>query len=203
MNGNDFFLDLCVIIFAYLLGSLSSAIITCKLMALPDPRTLGSRNPGATNVLRIGNKKGKIAAAITLLGDSLKGFVPVLLAQLLQLESLIIAIVGFAAFLGHLYPVFFSFKGGKGVATAFGLTLALNPWVGLGLLASWLFVAFGLKISSLSALITAVIAPVLFLWLEPQSVYFYLSLVISILLIYRHKQNIQNLLKGQEGKIQG
>lgn len=190
---------LLFVIFAYLVGSISAAIITCKLMGLPDPRTLGSNNPGATNVLRIGGKK---AAAITLLGDTLKGVVPVLVARLMDMDSLTLALVACAAFLGHLYPIFFAFKGGKGVATAFGVILVINPWVALALLATWLVMAYGLKISSLSALTAAVLAP-LYIWLiNPQAEYIYLGFFISILLIWRHRSNIRNLLSGSEEKIQ-
>ncbi|MFK5894084.1 MAG: glycerol-3-phosphate 1-O-acyltransferase PlsY [Pseudomonadota bacterium] len=195
------FWDILVIFTAYLMGSISSAIITCRLMGLPDPRTLGSKNPGATNVLRIGGKSGKIAAAITLFGDSLKGFIPVLVVTLYGLDPIIIALVGVATFLGHLYPLFFAFKGGKGVATAFGVILATSPWVALALLVIWLVVAFGLKISSLSALIAAVAAPV-FIWLIMHSTeYLLMSLFITVMLIIRHRSNISNLLSGSEDKI--
>ena len=189
------------IIAAYLLGSVSSAIITCKLMGLPDPRTFGSNNPGATNVLRIGGKSAKIAAAITLFGDSLKGFIPVLIAMIMGLEQHIIALVGIAAFLGHLYPIFFAFNGGKGVATAFGVILAISPWVALALLLTWLIMAFGFKVSSLSALIAAVLAPLFFWFILHSMDYLYMSLFISLFLIIRHRSNISNLLSGEEGKI--
>jgi glycerol-3-phosphate acyltransferase PlsY len=195
------FLNLLFIPASYLIGSISSAIISCRLMGLPDPRTLGSNNPGATNVLRIGGKSGKIAAAITLLGDSLKGLIPVLMALLYGVDDQIVALIGIAAFLGHLYPIFFGFKGGKGVATAFGVILAVSPWVALALLITWLIIAFGFKISSLSALIAAVLAPV-FIWLIMHSVdYLLMSIFISIFLTIRHKSNIKNLLSGDEGKI--
>ena len=194
-------LALIIILFAYLSGSVSSAIITCKLMNLPDPRTLGSKNPGATNVLRIGGKKGRIAAAITLLGDSLKGLIPVTVVIFAGQSSLIIAFSAIAAFLGHLYPVFFGFKGGKGVATAFGAILAIAPLIALCLAGCWLFMAFVLKISSLSALISALLAPLLFYLLQDQGEYVWMSVLISTLLIYRHKSNIENLLNGKEDKI--
>ena len=138
-------LDIILIIIAYLIGSLSSAIIVCKLMGLPDPRGEGSGNPGATNVLRFGGKK---AAAITLLGDTLKGLLPVLLAKYLDITILGIALVGLAAFLGHLYPIFFEFKGGKGVATMLGVLFGFSWWIGLATAGTWLFVAKILKISS-------------------------------------------------------
>ena len=177
-------LNLLFIFAAYLIGSISSAIITCQLMGLPDPRTLGSNNPGATNVLRIGGKSGKIAAAITLFGDSLKGLIPVLVALLYGLENHIVALIAIAAFLGHLYPVFFGFKGGKGVATAFGIILAISPWVALALLVIWLIMAFGFKISSLSALIAAVLAPI-FIWFIMHSTdYLLMSIFISVFLVF-------------------
>jgi len=146
-----------LIIGAYLIGSISTAIIVCRLMGLPDPREGGSGNPGATNVLRIGGEKGKKAAAITLLGDSLKGLIPVLVAQGMGLEPLWIVLVGFMAFIGHLYPVFFKFQGGKGVATMLGVMFGLSLPIGLAVAGTWLFVAKVLKISSLSALIAALL----------------------------------------------
>lgn len=140
-----------LIVFAYLLGSISTAIITAKAMGLPDPRTAGSNNPGATNVLRIGGKK---AAAITLLGDVLKGLIPVLIGRyVFKLDDSQLIWVGLAAFIGHLYPLYYGFKGGKGVATAIGVFLGLNPWAGLAFIATWLIMAKGFKISSLAALI--------------------------------------------------
>lgn len=191
-------LNYLIIFAAYLMGSLSAAIITCKLMDLPDPRTQGSNNPGATNVLRVGGKK---AAAITLLGDALKGVIPVLIAQWMNVQPLILALVALAAFLGHLYPVFFGFRGGKGVATAFGVLVAIAWPVGLALLATWLVMAKLFKISSLSALIAACLSP-LYMWLlAPEMAFVVLAAVISVLLIWRHRSNIQNLLHGTEGKI--
>ena len=187
-----------LIIAAYLFGSLSTAIITCKLMGLPDPRTLGSGNPGATNVLRHGGKK---AAAITLLGDALKGVVPVLIAHWLQATPLVLSLTALAAFLGHLYPVFFKFKGGKGVATAFGVLVAMTWPVGLALLATWLVMAFLFKISSLSALTAACLSPLYMWWLAPQPEFIALSIILSCLLLWRHRSNIKNLRAGTEGKI--
>jgi acyl phosphate:glycerol-3-phosphate acyltransferase len=195
------FTNVLFVVAAYLMGSVSSAIITCKMMGLADPRTFGSNNPGATNVLRIGGKSAKIAAAITLLGDSFKGFIPVIIALLLGLEQHMIALVGIAAFLGHLYPLFFGFNGGKGVATAFGVILAINPWVALALMLIWLIMAFGLKISSLSALIAAIAAPAFFWFFMHSTEYLLMSLFISLLLIIRHRSNISKLLSGKEGKI--
>lgn len=180
---------------AYLFGSISAAIIVCKIMGLPDPRTQGSNNPGATNVLRIGGKK---AAAITLFGDMVKGFLPVLLAVLLDSDELTLALVAMAAFLGHLYPVFFGFKGGKGVATAFGAILGLSWPVALAMLLTWLAVAYGLKISSMSALAAAALAPFYFWWFTASDVFIIMSVVLSTLLIWRHRSNIRRLLEGTE-----
>ena len=183
---------------SYLTGSLSAAIIVCKIMSLPDPRSQGSNNPGATNVLRIGGKK---AAAITLLGDAFKGFVPVVAAKMLGFDPAQLAVVAVAAFLGHLYPLYFQFKGGKGVATAFGVFVALSWPVGLTALVTWLIFAFVFKISSLAALITAVLCP-LYVWFwESNAVYTGMSLLISIMLLWRHRSNMINLVRGKENKI--
>ena len=191
-------LDGLLVVAAYLLGTISSAIIVCRLMGLPDPRTEGSNNPGATNVLRIGGKK---AAAITLLGDSLKGLLPVLACHQLEVSALTFALVGMAAFLGHLYPVFFGFQGGKGVATAFGVQFGLHWMIGGGIALVWLFMATVLKISSLAALVSMSLAPV-FVWLVwPSPELVVMQIVMSLLLIWRHRSNIQKLLSGEEGKI--
>ncbi|MCW8828820.1 MAG: glycerol-3-phosphate 1-O-acyltransferase PlsY [Gammaproteobacteria bacterium] len=191
-------LEIALIVLAYLLGSVSAAIITCKLMGLPDPRTEGSKNPGATNVLRIGNKK---AAAVTLFGDFLKGLVPVLIGRLLEVEPLVLALIAMAAFLGHLYPVFFGFQGGKGVATALGVILGLSWQVALAALLTWLVAAKVFRISSLSALIAAVLTP-LYCWLlTPQREYIIMLALMSLLLIWRHRSNIRKLVSGAEGKI--
>ena len=191
----DFTITLVLTLTAYLFGSISAAIITSKIMGLPDPRTQGSNNPGATNVLRLGGKK---AAAITLFGDMLKGLIPVLIAVLLKSDDLTLALVATAAFLGHLYPVFFAFKGGKGVATAFGVILGVSWPVALAMLLTWLSVAYGLKISSLSALVTAVLAPFYFWWLSGSDVFIIMAAFISMLLIWRHRTNIKKLLQGTE-----
>ncbi len=191
-------LQIALIVLAYLLGSISTAIITCKLMGLPDPRTQGSKNPGATNVLRFGGKK---AAAVTLFGDFLKGLLPVLIGLALKVEPPALALIGLAAFLGHLYPVFFGFQGGKGVATAFGVILGLSWQVAVAALLTWLVMAKVFKISSLSALTAAVLTP-LYCWLlTPQTEFIILLAVVSVLLIWRHRSNIRNLLSGAEGKI--
>ena len=191
-------LEAILIISGYLAGSLSAAIITCKLMGLPDPRTQGSKNPGATNVLRVGGKK---AAAITLVGDAIKGVVPVLAAQLMSAPPLILALTALAAFLGHLYPVFFNFRGGKGVATAFGVLVALAWPVGIALLTTWLVMAKLFNISSLAALTAACLSPLYMWWLRPELELIIVAAVISMMLLWRHRSNIQNLFAGTEGKI--
>jgi len=198
-NFTMYVLDYSLIPGAYLLGSLSSAIIVCKLMGLPDPRGQGSGNPGATNVLRLGSKK---AAAVTLLGDMLKGLLPVLLAITLQVDLLVLGLVGFAAFVGHLYPVFFQFKGGKGVATLLGVLFGFNLWAGLATAGTWLFIARGLKISSLSALVAMALAP-LFVWLfvGEQWALILATLAMVMLSFWRHRSNITRLLKGEESLI--
>ncbi len=180
---------------AYLVGSVSSAIIVCQLMGLDDPRDHGSGNPGATNVMRIGGKK---AAAITLFGDALKGLLPVLLAKAMGVNSLLLALVVFAAFLGHLYPLFFAFKGGKGVATTFGLTLGVTWLLGLVVSGTWFFVYKLSKISSLSALVAAVLTPA-YVWFIVEDKYLLIVFIlISIILLWRHRSNIQRLLAGEE-----
>ncbi|MEN8212849.1 MAG: glycerol-3-phosphate 1-O-acyltransferase PlsY [Pseudomonadota bacterium] len=187
-----------LVIAAYLLGSISSAIIVCRLMGLPDPRTLGSNNPGATNVLRIGGKK---AAAITLFGDGLKGFIPVVAGHMLDVSPLILGLTGLAAFLGHLYPLFFGFKGGKGVATVLGVQFGFSWMIGAAIAGIWLFVAFILKISSLAALIAMALAPLVvwFFWPDPALVT--IQVIITIILFWRHRSNIRDLLSGDEGKL--
>ena len=188
-------LDYSLIIAGYLFGSVSSAIIVCKLMRLPDPRTLGSNNPGATNVLRFGGKK---AAAIVLFGDMIKGVIPVLAARLLGADVLILGAVGFAAFIGHLYPVFFGFRGGKGVATAFGVFATLSWQVGLALVGTWLLMAKVFKVSSLAALTAAVLAPLYIWWLTGEQHWVGIGIIMSAMLIWRHRSNIQRLLAGTE-----
>ena len=188
-------LDYSLITLAYLFGSISTAIIVCKIMSLPDPRSQGSGNPGATNVLRVGGKK---PAAITLVGDMLKGLIPVAIAQLFNISDLALALVGLAAFLGHLYPVFFGFKGGKGVATMLGVLFGFHWAVGLATAATWLFVAKVLKISSLSALVATLLAPV-YVWLiVPSQPLIVTTAIITIILYWRHRSNIKRLLSGEE-----
>jgi glycerol-3-phosphate acyltransferase PlsY len=191
-------LDLVVVIGAYLLGSISSAILVCRIMRLPDPRTQGSKNPGATNVLRLGGKK---AALITLLGDSLKGVIPMLIAHALGRAEPTLAATGLAAFLGHLYPVFFGFRGGKGVATALGVQFGLHWLIGAAVAAVWLFVARVVNISSLAALMSMTLAPAVVWLVWPSSILLGMQSAISALLIWRHRSNIRNLLAGREGRI--
>ena len=203
----NFLIPTLVTVLAYLIGSLSFAVIVSSLMGLNDPRTYGSGNPGATNVLRSGSKA---AAALTLLLDALKGLIPVLLVKYLGPEYGLfdgtLALVAIAAFLGHLFPVFFKFKGGKGVATALGVLLGLSGWLGLLVLLTWLAVAFTTRYSSLSALLAAVLAPVYYvlfggnLWPYDKSVLLAV-IAMSALLLWRHADNISRLLKGQESKI--
>jgi len=190
--------NLLLVAGAYLLGSISSAIVVCRLMGLADPRTQGSNNPGATNVLRIGGKK---AATITLLGDSLKGLVPMLIGHLLGASPAVLAAVGLAAFLGHLYPVFFGFQGGKGVATALGVQFGLYWPIGLSVAAIWMFVAKVLRISSLSALVCMGLAPVVVWIFWPEPMLIGVQILISALLFWRHRSNIRNLLSGSEDKL--
>ncbi|MCG8080282.1 MAG: glycerol-3-phosphate 1-O-acyltransferase PlsY [Candidatus Thiodiazotropha taylori] len=187
-----------IVVIAYLLGSISSAIIVCRLMGLPDPRSQGSNNPGATNVLRIGGKK---AAAITLFGDMVKGLIPMLIAHLFDAPPLYLALTGLAAFLGHLYPVFFNFKGGKGVATALGVQFGLHWGVGLAVALVWLFTAKVVNISSLSALISMALAPIIVWLIWPAPELIVMQIVISVILFWRHRSNITNLISGAEDKI--
>lgn len=187
-----------VLICAYLLGSVSSAILVCRIWGLPDPRGQGSGNPGATNVKRIG---GNRPAALTLFGDLLKGALPVLAGYGLGLAPHELMWIGAAAFLGHLYPVFFGFRGGKGVATLLGVLLAFAPYLGLGVAATWLLVAKGFKRSSLSALIATALAP-LYAWalgVETQAIAVLTAMV--ALLWQRHRGNIRRLLQGDEDRI--
>ena len=194
--------NVSAVIAAYLIGSLSFAVIVSKYYGMDDPRTYGSGNPGATNVLRSGKKK---AAALTLLGDALKGLVAVVLARCLQdalnLSDITIAAVAVAALVGHMWPIFFGFKGGKGVATALGVLLALSPATALVCAAIWLVMAFGFKVSSLAALVATVAAPLVAFWLMPYSSWAWATVIIAVLVLYRHKSNIQNLLQDKEGKI--
>ncbi len=203
----DFLNPLLATVASYLIGSLSFAVLVSRLMGLNDPRTYGSKNPGATNVLRSGNRK---AAVLTLLLDAFKGWLPVVLVQgwgePYGLGAGTVALVGLAAFLGHLFPVFFRFQGGKGVATAAGVILAFNPWLGLASLATWVIVAYFFRFSSLAAIVTAVFAPAYFLlgrgvaWDAPGVMVLALA-VMGVLLIWRHAENINRLLAGTESRL--
>ncbi len=192
-------MTLVFVVCAYVLGSVSFAVLMSRAFRLPDPRTYGSHNPGATNVLRSGKKA---AAALTLLGDAAKGWLAVWLAQyFMPGDYMLVAAVALAVFLGHLFPIFLRFKGGKGVATALGVLLALNVWLGLAALATWLLVVLVFRWSSLAALLAAVSAPIYAILLTMPREYVLVSAVISLLLIWRHKSNIQNLLTGKEARL--
>jgi acyl phosphate:glycerol-3-phosphate acyltransferase len=183
---------------AYLVGSLSFAVIVSRVMGLSDPRSYGSGNPGATNVLRSGNKK---AALLTLVFDALKGYLPVLLASWLSASELLVALVGLAAFMGHLWPVFFRFQGGKGVATAAGVLLAFNPLLGAATLLTWLIIAAFFRYSSLAALVAAAFAPFFHLANWGMGPLAAAIAAMSVLLVWRHRANIGKLIKGTESKL--
>lgn len=187
---------------AYLIGSISFAVVVSKLFGLSDPRTYGSKNPGATNVLRSGNK---VAAVLTLLGDGAKGWLAVWLtlryAERFSVTDTGIALVALAVFVGHLWPVFFRFVGGKGVATALGVLLGLNLWLGVATLATWLIVAYAFRYSSLAAVAASVFAPFYYGLLFGTDPILLAVLLMSGLLIYRHRQNIANLMAGKESRI--
>ena len=200
-------LPLAAAVASYLLGSLSFAVIVSRVMGLSDPRTYGSKNPGATNVLRSGSKA---AAAVTLLFDALKGWLPVVLVRWFGapygLEEGTMALVGLAAFLGHLWPVFFRFEGGKGVATALGVLIGISGWLGLATLLTWVIIAFFFRYSSLASLVAAVFAPFFYVlgggvaWYTDARVGMAIA-VMSGLLAWRHKENIQRLLQGKESRL--
>jgi glycerol-3-phosphate acyltransferase PlsY len=198
---NQFMFSGLVVLMAYLIGSISFAVVISKIMGLPDPHSYGSGNPGATNVLRTGSKA---AAVLTLLGDAAKGYVAVILARVLvgvDIDSWVLPMVAVATFLGHVFPIFHGFKGGKGVATALGILLAINWVLGLTTLSTWLIVAVFLRYSSLAALIAALFAPVYCVFLfgiQPMALAIFLM---SALLIWRHRSNIKNLLNGTEGRL--
>lgn len=193
-----YFLPISLIIIAYFVGSVSSAIITCKLLNKVDPRTVGSKNPGATNVLRHAGKK---AAAFTLIGDILKGLLPVVIAQTLNLDWQWLGLIGLAAFLGHLYPIYYGFKGGKGVATALGVYLGLQPIVGVVVILTWLISALIFNISSLSALIATLLAPLYFFWVTDSMPLFIILLIVTVFIYWRHRTNIVEIIDGTEDKI--
>jgi glycerol-3-phosphate acyltransferase PlsY len=196
--------QLWLIPLAYLIGSISFAVVVSKMMGLPDPYTHGSKNPGATNVLRTGNK---LAAALTLIGDAAKGWLAVTIARAVlgdpaqESTNILLGLVALAVFIGHLYPVFHRFKGGKGVATAAGILFAISWVLGFATLATWLIVAIFMRYSSLAALCAAVFAPIYFTFLfgtQPMSL---AILIMSLLLIYRHRSNIRNLMNGTEERL--
>ena len=207
MNNLHMFYPVLAILLGYLLGSLSFAVIISRIMGLSDPRTYGSKNPGATNVLRSGNRA---AAALTLLLDAAKGWLAVMLADWLGrpygLQEGSMALTGLAAFVGHLYPVFFRFSGGKGVATALGVLLGINPLLGLATAATWLLVAWLFRYSSLAALIAALMAPAYYVLGEGMAWYLNARVMLalsamSVLLLYRHAENIGRLARGTESRM--
>ena len=194
----DMILGIVLVVLGYLCGSLASAVIVCRIMKLPDPRKQGSGNPGATNVLRLGGKK---AAALTLAGDVIKGAVPVLLAHLLSDSPVVLASTAVAAIVGHMYPVFFQFKGGKGVATTFGAVAALVYPVALFMGAVWVLTAMATRYASLASMAAAVAAPLFALVFIQQPATIVALVIIAALLVYRHRENIQRLRDGIESEI--
>ena len=196
-------LNITLVLLAYLCGSVSSAVVICKLLQLADPRTHGSNNPGATNMLRLHGKK---AAALTLAGDVLKGLLPVLATHYilmpfeLKAHELIVALAALAAFCGHVYPVFFGFRGGKGVATFIGVLFGMYWPLGLVFVGTWLVVAFLFRYSSLSGLVAAALAPISSALLYPAREYITVITLMSLILFWRHRSNIRNLLSGKEDK---
>ncbi len=191
-------LDVLLPVAGYLIGSLSSAVFVCRLLGLPDPRLEGSNNPGATNVLRLGSKK---AAAVTLAGDFAKGLVAVLIAMGLEARPEVIAATALGAFLGHLYPVFFGFRGGKGVATAAGICTAVSWQAILILIGIWLAVILASRYSSLAALIATAALPLVLLYVDADRAFVILSLAMAVLLVWRHRSNIGRLARGEESRV--
>ena len=191
-------MDISLVILAYLLGSVSSAVVVCKLSGLDDPRTQGSNNPGATNVLRLYGKK---AAIPTLAGDVLKGVIPVIVGKLLNAPDMILACIGLAAFTGHLFPVFFNFKGGKGVATLIGVLFGTYWLLGLAFIGTWLLIAVIFRYSSLAGLTAATTAPIYTAFLLDSPWFIASNMLMAILLFWRHTPNIKKLISGKENKI--
>jgi len=191
-------INIFLILSAYLLGSISAAILVCKVLGLPDPRTGGSGNPGTTNVMRL---HGKTAAFLTLTGDVFKGIIPVLLAKVIVGSEFIIALSGLAAFLGHIFPIYFKFKGGKGVATLIGILLATHWLLGLAYIITWILTAVIFRYSSLAALIATLSIPFYTYFLEQNFQYTVSFSMIAVILFWRHKSNIYNLLNSKERKI--
>jgi glycerol-3-phosphate acyltransferase PlsY len=192
--------DILLVVAAYLLGSASTAIISCHLLGLQDPRSVGSGNPGTTNVLRTG---GKQAAAITCLGDMLKGLAPVIIARILCLEEAVVSAIALAAFCGHVYPLYYHFRGGKGVATALGVLLGMHALVGVCALLTWLAVAFVFRFASLASLVTGLLTPGYMLWITGSAWLTGTSVLMTLLIFWRHRANIRSLLQGSENTIGG
>ena len=197
-ESSSVFLPFLLVVASYFIGSASAAIITCKLMGKEDPRSQGSKNPGATNVMRFAGKK---AAAFTLIGDLLKGLVPVVIGHALGLPWGWLILVGIAAFLGHLFPVYYGFKGGKGVATALGIYFGLNPIVGAVIGITWLISSLVFNMSSLSALIACLLAPLYFFWVTGSIDLFIGLVVITVFIYWSHRGNIMKIIEGTESKI--
>ena len=197
-RSNSVMIDAAVVLIAYFIGSIASAIVVCRAMGLPDPRGEGSGNPGATNVLRIA---GKGPAALTLAGDVLKGVLPVLLAGSLSLSPTVEALSALAAFLGHLHPLYFRFQGGKGMATALGAITALAWPIGCVMGALWLAVAAVTRYSSLASMTAAIGAPVAALWFAPEPASMVVLAVIAAFVLWRHRANIRRLVDGTESRI--
>lgn len=197
-DSTSVLISFLLVVASYFIGSISAAITTCQIMGKDDPRTLGSKNPGATNVMRFA---GKTAAAVTLLGDLLKGLIPVAIGHSLDLSWGWLVLVGIAAFIGHLYPIYYGFKGGKGVATAMGVYFGLNPVIGLVVAITWLISALLFNISSLSALIACLLAPLYFLWVTGSVNLFLGLLFITAFIFWRHRVNITKIIDGSESKI--
>mgnify|MGYP002818598423 CR=1 FL=1 len=190
--------ELGLLLISYIFGSISSAIIICKVMGIPDPRYNGSNNPGATNVKRLGGNK---AAIFVLIGDISKGLFPVLIAIWFKVSDIILAGVCLSVFIGHLYPIFFKFSGGKGVATAIGVLFGLHVIIGLIIAALWIIIAKVTKISSLSAIISMTFSPIALWLIRPSIELVIMQIIVSLMLIWRHKENISNLMMGKESKI--
>jgi glycerol-3-phosphate acyltransferase PlsY len=190
-------LSIITIILAYLIGSISCAIIICKITHLPDPRTQGSGNAGATNMLRFAGKK---LALITLIGDISKGTIAVIIGRMLEQDGLMLGLIALSAFIGHLYPIFFKFKGGKGVATGIGGIFGLSPLLGIIAVATWMIIAFIFQYSSLASMVTFILTPFYALFLK-NTAYFIPLIIIAMLIIWRHRNNIERLKKGTESKI--
>ncbi|NKB35951.1 MAG: glycerol-3-phosphate 1-O-acyltransferase PlsY [Gammaproteobacteria bacterium] len=187
-----------MILAGYLIGSIASAVLVCRMLGKDDPRNEGSQNPGATNVLRLHGKK---AAVLTLLGDALKGFLPVSLVAISGAPDVVTALTALAAFLGHLFPVFFGFRGGKGVATFVGVLFGMYWILGISFALTWLIMAFIFRYSSLAALTAAVMTPLYSLWFYPSASYAMVNTLMAALLLWRHESNIRNLLSGKEDKL--